>query len=164
MNRLTQEPKSGASKFALVAITALLMLVALGVPLPAVASSPQTRRIEVNARQFAYEPATLNVNRGDTITFHLESLDATHGLFVDGYAVNIQAEPGKSAEVTFVADKEGKFKFRCSVSCGALHPFMIGELNVAPNLPLGRAIIVTLIVAIGATVFFWRGSSAKLGA
>lgn len=157
MNRLTQEPKSGASKFALVAITALLMLVALGVPLPAVASSPQTRRIEVNARQFAYEPATLNVNRGDTITFHLESLDATHGLFVDGYAVNIQAEPGKSAEVTFVADKEGKFKFRCSVSCGALHPFMIGELNVAPNLPLGRAIIVTLIVAIGATVFFWRG-------
>lgn len=133
------------------------MLVALGVPLPAVASSPQTRRIEVNARQFAYEPATLNVNRGDTITFHLESLDATHGLFVDGYAVNIQAEPGKSAEVTFVADKEGKFKFRCSVSCGTLHPFMIGELNVAPNLPLGRAIIVTLIVAIGATVFFWRG-------
>ena len=157
MSRLTQEPKSGASKFALVAITALLILVALSVPLPAVASAPQTRRIEVNARQFAYEPATLNVNRGDTITFHLESLDATHGLFVDGYAVNIQAEPGKSAEVTFVADKEGKFKFRCSVSCGTLHPFMIGELNVAPNLPLGRAIFVTLIVAIGATVFFWRG-------
>ncbi|CAG0976631.1 plastocyanin [Anaerolineae bacterium] len=144
-------------RFAIIAVTVLLMLGALIVPLPAVASVAQMRRIEINARQFAYDPPTLNVNRGDTITFHLESLDATHGVFVDGYNVNIQAEPGKSAEVTFVADKEGKFKFRCSVSCGTLHPFMIGELNVAPNVPLVRALFVTLIVALGATVFFWRG-------
>ncbi len=98
----------------------------------------------------------LSVQRGDTITFHLESLDATHGLFVDGYDVNIQAEPGKSAEVTFVADKEGTFKFRCSVSCGTLHPFMIGELDVEPNVPLTRAILVTLVVAVGATIYFWN--------
>lgn len=143
-------------RFAIIAVTALLMLGALIVPLPAVASVAQMRRIEINARQFAYEPATLTVQRGDTITFHLESLDATHGLFVDGYNVNIQAEPGKSAEVTLVADKEGTFKFRCSVSCGTLHPFMIGELNVEPNEPRVRAIAATLIIAIGAVIYFWN--------
>lgn len=142
-------------RIAIVAVTTLFILVALFMPFPIIAPAPQARRIEINARQFAYEPATLKVQRGDTLTFHLESLDAAHGLFVDGYAVNLQAEPGKSAEVTFVADKEGTFKFRCSVSCGTLHPFMIGELNVAPNEPRVRVLLVTLLVAVGATMYFW---------
>ncbi len=86
----------------------------------------------------------------------LESTDAVHGLAVDGYDVNIQAEPGKSAEATFVADREGKFKFRCSVSCGALHPFLIGELQVSPEFPLARAIVATLIAALGALLYFWK--------
>ncbi len=154
MSQFTNEPKR--KRISIVALTILGVLAVLVAPLPIFASTPQARRIEINARQFAYEPAMLSVQRGDTITFHLESLDATHGLFVDGYDVNIQAEPGKSAEVTFVADKEGTFKFRCSVSCGTLHPFMIGELDVEPNVPLTRAILVTLVVAVGATIYFWN--------
>ena len=159
MNQLTNDPMSQTNRklrIAIVAVTILLMLAALVAPLPTAAAPSQSRTIEINARQFAYEPATLNVRRGDTVTFHLESLDAVHGLAVDGYAVNIQAEPGKSASVTFVADREGKFKFRCSVSCGALHPFMLGELNVEPNTPLVRAILATLVVAIGSVAFFWK--------
>jgi len=148
--------KSRTLKFAIVAITPLLILGALFAPLPVAAPAPQARTIEISARQFAYEPATVRVNRGDMLTFHLESLDAAHGLSVDGYDVNIQAEPGKSASVTFVADKEGTFKFRCSVSCGALHPFMIGELNIEPNAPLVRTILVTIIVGIGAMIWFWK--------
>jgi heme/copper-type cytochrome/quinol oxidase subunit 2 len=138
------------------ASAALLTLAAIFVPLPANAGTPQARTITIDARQFAFEPATLDVQRGDTVTLHLESLDASHGLSIDGYGVDIQAEPGKSAEVTFVADKAGTFKFRCSVTCGALHPFMIGELTVEPDLPLARAIAVTLIAAVSAVAFFWR--------
>jgi cytochrome c oxidase subunit 2 len=139
-----------------IALTALLILVALFIPIPTNASAPQTRTLEVTARQFAFEPATLDIQRGDTVTIHLESLDAAHGLYIDGYAVDLAAEPGKRAQATFVADKEGKFKFRCSVACGALHPFMIGEMNVQPNFPFVRATAVTLIATIGAVVFFWR--------
>ncbi len=156
MNQLPNEPNKRNRQIVAVTGTALLILAALVVPWPIAASAPQARRIEINARQFAYEPATLAVNRGDTITLHLESLDAMHGLFVDGYAVNIQAEPGKSAQVTFVADKEGQFKFRCSVPCGALHPFMLGELTVTPDLPFARAILSMIIVAIGAMIYFWN--------
>lgn len=140
----------------IVASAALLALATIFVPLPTHPATPQTRTVNVDARQFAFEPATLDVQRGDTVALHLESLDASHGLSIDGYDVNIQAEPGKSADITFVADKPGTFKFRCSVTCGALHPFMIGELTVEPDFPLARAIAVTLIVAIGAVVFFWK--------
>ncbi len=142
--------------FTIAAITLLLIVAAMLVPLPAVAATPQTRTIEVAARQFAFEPATLDIQRGDTVTIHLESLDTAHGFFVDGYDVDIQAEPGKSAETTFVADKAGKFKIRCSVSCGALHPFMIGEMNVEPDFPFMRAVAATLIAMIGALVYFWK--------
>lgn len=136
------------------ATTLLFAVAAMLTPLPLDAASPQTRTINVNARQFAFEPATLQVQRGDTVNLHFESLDAAHGLFIDGYDVNLQAEPGKSADVTFVADQPGKFKIRCSVSCGVLHPFMIGELEVEPNSPFLRASVAMLIAAVGAFIYF----------
>ncbi len=149
----------GHRKTWIAASTALLALAAIVIPLPIASSAPaQAHRFDLNARAFAFEPATVQVQRGDTVTIHLESLDAAHGLFIDGYDVNIQAEPGKSAEITFVADKEGKFKFRCSVTCGALHPFMIGELNVEPDFSFARAVVATLIASAGTIVFFWKNA------
>ena len=37
----------------------------------------------------------------------------------------------------------------CSVSCGPLHPFMIGELIVGPNVPLWRAVGAALVGLVG---------------
>jgi heme/copper-type cytochrome/quinol oxidase subunit 2 len=136
--------------------TAGLLLLAAVIPLPAAGAAPQTRTVAVRARQFAYEPGVIRVNRGDTLTVELESMDATHGLFIDGYGVNIDAEPGRSGQATFVADRPGSFKLRCSVSCGALHPFMIGEMVVEPNLPFTRALLLTLVAAAGAVAYFWK--------
>jgi heme/copper-type cytochrome/quinol oxidase subunit 2 len=138
------------------AITLFLIVSAMLVPLPIAASVPQAHTIDMTARQFAFEPASLDIQRGDTVTIHFESLDSAHGLSIDGYDVDLQAEPGKSAETTFVADKAGKFKFRCSVTCGILHPFMIGEMNVDPDFPFARAAAATVIVIAGALAFFWK--------
>ncbi len=146
-------------QIAIAAMTLLLAVAAMLAPLPLPILAAQARTIDVNARQFAFEPAQIQVQRGDTINLHFESLDAAHGLFVDGYPVDLHAEPGKSADITFVADQAGKFKIRCSVSCGPLHPFMTGEMQVEPDAPLGRALVATLIAAVGATVFFWRRSA-----
>jgi heme/copper-type cytochrome/quinol oxidase subunit 2 len=133
-----------------------MSLAAMLAPLPLSAPAAQAHTIDVNARQFAFEPASLRVQRGDTVTIHFESLDAAHGLFIDGYGVDLHAELGKSAETTFVASEAGKFKIRCSVSCGVLHPFMIGELEVDPYWPLGRALTAMVVVAGGALAFFWK--------
>lgn len=118
-------------------------------------SSGNVRTIAISARQYAFDPAVIQVQRGDTVTIHLEALDAVHGFYLDGYDFNLKAEPGHSAQGTFLADRAGKFKFRCSVTCGNLHPFMIGELRVGPNLPLYRAIAALTLAVLGALIWFW---------
>jgi heme/copper-type cytochrome/quinol oxidase subunit 2 len=133
-----------------------LVLVALLAPPPIAGPAPQVRHIDVTARNFEFDPGTLYVNRGDTVLISLSSEDVMHGLYVDGYGVSAQAEPGQPGELRFVADREGAFHIRCSVPCGSLHPFMIGKLVVGPNLVWLRAVAASLITAVGALAVFWR--------
>ena len=110
----------------------------------------------IEADQFAFDPPVLRVNRGDRVRLTLQAADVVHGFYLDGYGIETRVEPGISQQVEFVADRVGKFRYRCSVSCGTLHPFMIGELVVGPNLTYARAVGLTLVV-MGATLFYlWR--------
>ena len=135
----------------------LLLLVMAGLvvafaPLPVQPITPQERTFEIDAHQFAYSPSELHVNPGDTVTIQLISTDVVHGLYVDGYDISVEADPGQSATLTFVADKPGSFRFRCNVTCGAMHPFMIGKLTVGDNSWLSRSLGLALLVVIGMTL------------
>jgi cytochrome c oxidase subunit 2 len=102
--------------------------------LPKPALGPANEKIfEVRARKFSYSPHIITVNKGDTVRIRLISEDVTHGLFVDGYNVQTTAHPGQDGSIKFVADKTGRFTYRCSVTCGEFHPYMIGYLIVEPN-------------------------------
>jgi heme/copper-type cytochrome/quinol oxidase subunit 2 len=138
-----------------VGVTVSLVLLALLAPLPAAGATPQERHITVSARSFAFEPGTVRVNRGDTVVLTLEATDVVHGLYLDDYGVSAVAEPGQPAVLRFIASRPGAFRFRCSISCGAMHPFMIGKLVVGPNLTWLRAVLATLITAVGALAVFW---------
>jgi heme/copper-type cytochrome/quinol oxidase subunit 2 len=132
----------------------LLLLVMAGLvvafaPLPVQPITPQERTFEIDAHQFAYSPSELHVNPGDTVTIQLISTDVVHGLYVDGYGISIEADPGQSATLTFVADKPGSFRFRCNVTCGAMHPFMIGKITVGTNDWLYRSIGLASLAVIG---------------
>ncbi len=109
-------------------------------PLPVQSIAPRERTFRIDARQFAYSPSELRVNPGDIVTIQLVSTDVVHGLYVDGYDISVEADPGQTATLTFVADKPGSFRFRCNVTCGAMHPFMIGKLTVGANGWLYRSI------------------------
>ena len=89
---------------------------------------------------FEYAPATMRVNPGDRVTLELVSTDVVHGLYVDGYDLDLTADPGQPKSLTFTADQPGVFRFRCSVTCGPLHPFMLGRLQVGPNWMLWRGV------------------------
>jgi heme/copper-type cytochrome/quinol oxidase subunit 2 len=102
-------------------------------PLRLRASLPIERLIHVDAGQFAYNPGEIHVNNGDIVTLELSSTDVVHGLYLDGYDISITADPGQTQRLTFTADRPGSFRFRCNVTCGAMHPFMIGRLSVGPN-------------------------------
>ncbi len=93
----------------------------------------EPRVITILAKRFEYNPSKIVLQKGELVTLRLESLDVTHGLYLDGYGINIKARPGMIGKATFRADKPGRFTFRCSETCGAFHPYMIGFLTVEPN-------------------------------
>lgn len=127
-------------------------LVVVFAPLPVSSIPPQERTFEIDARQYAYSPSELHVNQGDTVTIQLVSTDVVHGLYVDGYDVSVEADPGQTATLTFTADKAGSFRFRCNVTCGAMHPFMIGKITVGGNNWLYRSMGLAALAIFGTVV------------
>ena len=121
-------------------------------PLPVPSITPQERIFRVDAQQFAYSPSELKVNPGDKVIIQLVSTDVAHGLYVDGYDISIEADPGQTKTLTFIANKPGSFRFRCNVTCGAMHPFMIGKLTVGTNNWLFRSVGLAMITVIGVIV------------
>ncbi len=130
-------------------LLAMAALVVAFAPLPAPVVAPQERTIQIDAGQFAYSPSEVAVNPGDTITIELVSTDVVHGLYIDGYDLSVEADPGQAATMTFTANKPGSFRFRCNVTCGAMHPFMIGKLTVGTNDWLMRSIGLAVIAVLG---------------
>jgi len=124
-------------------------LVAAFAPLPVPSTAQQERIFQIDARQFAYSPSELTVNPGDKVTIQLISNDVIHGLYIDGYDVSVEADPGQTATLTFIANKSGSFRFRCNVTCGAMHPFMIGKLTVGTNYWLYRSLGLTVLAVAG---------------
>jgi heme/copper-type cytochrome/quinol oxidase subunit 2 len=131
-------------------------LVVAFAPLPVQSIAPQERIFRIEARQFAYSPSELGVNPGDKVTIQLVSTDVVHGLYLDGYDISVEADPGQTATLTFVADKSGSFRFRCNVTCGAMHPFMIGKLTVGTNNWFYRSIGLALVALLSIPVLAKR--------
>lgn len=134
----------------------------VGGPAPA----PKHRVLDVTARSFAFEPAVLRVTEGDRITLRLRSADVVHGFYLDGHDIDATLYPLRrefelrsgatrqvAETVTFTASRSGKYRYRCSVTCGPMHPFMVGELIVEPNRlwPSAAAAAVALLAC---AVFF----------
>ncbi|MDE3166752.1 MAG: cupredoxin domain-containing protein [Acidobacteriota bacterium] len=134
---------------------------------------PVDRTITVEAQQYGYTPGVIKVNKGDRITLRLKAKDVTHGFFLEGYDLDAKARPEMPSfwvrrpstgeeyrtteEIHFVADHEGKFRYRCSVTCGYMHPFMQGELIVAPNRLFPLSILLS--VALTSLSLIWFAST-----
>lgn len=104
--------------------------------------------LEIRARQFSYTPNIIRVKKGDLVRIRLISEDVTHGFFLDGYGLNISAQPGQEGHLQFVANRTGRFSFRCSVTCGEFHPYMVGYLLVEPNSRFRFYILLTLVLGV----------------
>jgi heme/copper-type cytochrome/quinol oxidase subunit 2 len=137
------------------------ILLALGLLLiPAPASlAPAVHHITIDATQYQFTPGRVRVNQGDRVVITLTASDVVHGFYLDGYGLKTRVEPGIAERIEFVADRPGKFRYRCSVSCGPLHPFMIGELVVGPNLAFWRAGALTLTALAATLAYLWHAGN-----
>jgi len=113
------------------------------------ASVGGVREITIHARAFEYTPNKIYVQKGETVRITMIADDVTHGLILENYDVELEAVPRQdpAPSVEFVVDKAGLHHFRCTVVCGPLHPFMVGEMVVEPYQKLPIAWALSLVVA-----------------
>lgn len=139
--------------------------------------APSEREVTVRARKYAYDPAVIRVDRGDTVKLRFVSEDVVHGFYLEGHDIDVKIVPMKNTvslrhptdpervdeveEVVFTADREGKFRYRCSHTCGFLHPFMLGELIVSPNRLLPTSLGAAVAILLATTMLAWRGESTR---
>ena len=107
-------------------------LVGQGTPVPEQVSKPsgEVKEFKLTAKQFAFEPSTIEVNKGDRVKLTVTSLDVPHGIAIPEYGINERLDPGNEVKIEFTAEKEGTFTAFCSVFCGSGHSSMKGKIVV----------------------------------
>jgi plastocyanin len=96
-------------------------------------NEPAVIEIKVIAKKFKFEPGRITVHKGDRVRLVVTSVDVDHGIGIREFGINQSVKKGATEVIEFVADKEGKFTFVCSVFCGDGHPEMVGELIVTKS-------------------------------
>jgi len=101
---------------------------------PKTGEVPQTvltaKEFKMTAKQFQFEPSTIEVNKGDKVRLIVTSIDVPHGIAIPEYNINERLDPGKPVTIEFTADKDGTFTTFCSVFCGSGHSGMKGKITV----------------------------------
>ena len=138
-------------------------------------AAPQERTVTITAHKYGYEPSVLHVNRGDRVRIRLVAKDVTHGFYLEGYDLDAKARPENDTfwlrhpsaggeyqevdQINFVASRSGKFRYRCSTTCGYMHPFMQGELLVSPNYLFSTSVGLSAGLVAGMVLFFRRSAA-----
>jgi cytochrome c oxidase subunit II len=115
-------------KFILLSLSVALLTVACLPPEALTQDAPQ--RIEITARQFAFNPGEITVKKGQLVVLSIQSADVEHGLRIKELGVNVHIKPGKTLEVKFTPDKVGDFVGHCAVFCGSGHGSMAIKIHV----------------------------------
>ncbi len=92
--------------------------------------SQEVKEFKLIAKQFEFLPDSIEVNKGDKVRLLITSIDVEHGISIPEYDIIEKLPKNKEVQIDFVADKQGTFRFFCSVFCGNGHGDMNGELVV----------------------------------
>lgn len=98
-------------------------------------SDPTKRVIIIQAavpEAGGFQPATIKVNAGETVTLRFSSVDVTHGIAIGpGLGIDLgHVDPGHVKEVTVTFDKAGTYTFYCNTWCSPDHWRMRGIVEV----------------------------------
>ena len=86
------------------------------VPETAPKSEPGVKEFKITAKQFSFEPETIEVNKGDKVVIIFKNSQGFHDLVIDEYKVATkQIRTGEQETISFIADKAGTFEYYCSV-------------------------------------------------
>ncbi len=137
----------------------------------------EVRHFDIRADQCAYDPPRIVVNQGDEVRIRLASKDVVHGFYMEGHDRDAVIYPGRllfnvrrpsqgsifvpKEEMVFQAKRFGKYRYRCSVTCGTLHAFMQGEMIVEPNYPFRMGMGASMGIWIAGFFLMLTGDNAS---
>lgn len=86
-------------------------------PTTLAAPTGEVKEFTIRESSFKLSPATITVNKGDSVRITVINDQGTHNLFIEGYnqRANI-VSAGNTQVIEFVADKSGTFNMWCEVS------------------------------------------------
>ena len=133
-------------------LSSMILVLPGNVPRPlhrGLSSAEGARSIEIIAKKYEFEPATIRVKQGTRVQLMIKATDHAHGFRIsdmpEGAETSgrpglvfassqdcIKVEEGKTQTVDFVAQTPGTYPFRCCVHCGWHHRAMKGQLIVEP--------------------------------
>ncbi len=73
---------------------------------------------------------SLHVPQGQTVVVYLNSQDVIHSFYVPDLRIKQDVVPGRTATLTFTADRPGVYDLLCAEYCGVDHSAMRGEIVV----------------------------------
>lgn len=62
------------------------------------AGEPGQVDLTIYARRYAFDPPTIKLNKGDTVSINLITRDVTHGFYLEGYDIDAKVKPEDSPE------------------------------------------------------------------
>jgi cytochrome c oxidase subunit 2 len=108
-------------------------VLSLAIALIAGAAIGETRKIEVLARKYAFEPSTIEVKAGEPVEITFRSADTKHGFVCKELGLEkVVFTKDQPATVAFTPGKAGTYHFKCARFCGLGHPKMKGQIVVTP--------------------------------
>jgi cytochrome c oxidase subunit II len=96
----------------------------------AVPNQASLRHVDVVAKRFAFEPASITLKRGQSVDLVLKSTDVAHGLRFRELNLDLKVPKEGRSEIHFTPTRAGTFIGHCSVFCGAGHGSMTLTLHV----------------------------------
>lgn len=86
--------------------------------------------IEIRAKKFAYIPAEITLQKGETYNLHLTSDDVPHSFRIKALNLNSKMRHGEFDDVLFTPEKVGNFRVDCGLYCGSGHNKMVMTVHV----------------------------------
>lgn len=95
-----------------------------------VETAPGQYLATVVARMWLFQPETITVPVGSTVTFQFASPDVIHGVKIIDTGINVMVIPGQVSTVSQTFDRPGEFLMVCHEYCGTGHQGMSGKIVV----------------------------------
>ncbi len=114
-------------------LIALLLCLGISVGCHKATSAPAGAKqvdFNISMKKWLIEPAEIRVEKGSVVHLHVTTSDVQHGFDVRALNIAEPVNPGRVTDITFRADKPGKYDVECGILCGRGHDEMEATIVV----------------------------------